>query len=146
MDYDYNRSAFRSVIKAAGIHPLAVAYCSCVLLELSIKQHLALCSSADNGGHNLPALLQRIGLRHARYLAVCNALQRQLADSLRILCSQGRKGTPRTVPSGSFPHIRYLRHQSDWELPRSPDGDVAALNAILQRIISFLTSSIGVNV
>jgi len=146
MDYDYNRKAFRSVIKATGIDPLATAYCSCVLLELSMKQYLALCSSPDNGGHNLSSLLQRIGLRHARYKAVCNALQIQLADSLRILFSQGRNGTSRTVPSDSYPHIRYLRHQSDWELPHSPEVDVAALNAILQRVISFLTSSIGVNI
>ena len=78
MDYDYNRKAFRSVSKAVGIEPLAAAYSSCVLLELSLKQHLALISSTGNGGHNLPYLLQRVGLQHKRYLSLCNALQQQL--------------------------------------------------------------------
>jgi hypothetical protein len=146
MDYDYNRKAFRSVIKAAGVDPLAGTYCLCVLLELSIKQHLALCSSASNSGHDLPYLLQRVGLRHRTYHAVLNSLQLQLANSLKALSSQGRDGQARFVPSNSYPHIRYLRHASDWGTPSSSDSDIASLKGILQRIISLLGKSLGIAV
>jgi|SRR5579863_6265625 len=146
MNYDFNRRAFKSVIRAANVEPLATVYCSCVLLELSLKQHLALVSSAANGGHDLPNLLQRIGHGNRRYLAVCNALQQQLADSLRSLFSQGRDGTARSVPSNSYPHIRYLRHTSDWTASCSSDAEIQALNGFLQRVISLLVKNIGVNV
>jgi len=146
MDYDYNRRAFRSVCSANGIEPLAAAYCGCILLELSLKQYLALCTSGGNGGHNLPDLLLRVGLRNPSHTATLNSLQRQLAGSLRILFSQGKDGLPTPVPTSSYPFIRYLRHDSDWGTSNSSDVDITLLTNVLQRITSFLTASLGVAV
>lgn len=146
MNYDYNRKAFRSVCKATGIEPLAATYCSCVLLELSLKQHLNLTASASNGGHDLPALVHRVGQIHSRHAVVCNALQRQLGDSLGKLYSQSRMGVPRSVPMNSYPYIRYLRHDSDWPSDCTSEGDLVALHALLQRVISVLAYTIGVSV
>lgn len=144
MEYDYNRNAFRTVTTATGVAPLVVAYCSCVLLELSIKQHLGMVSAGSNSGHNLPYLVQRLGLIHSRYRPVCNALQMQLGDALRNLHSQGKNGAPRPVPSDSYPYIRYLRHNSDWIPPSSSDADITALNGLLGRIISLIRNQLSV--
>jgi len=146
MDYDYNRAAFRSVCEAAGVHSLAVVYCSCVLIELSLKQHLGLTSTPLNSGHDLPQLIHRLGMRNGKYQSVCNALQRQLSDAIRVLVSQGKSGAARNVPSNSYPHLRYLRHSSDWPSGCSSEHQLAALKALLQRIISFLRRQIGVMV
>jgi len=146
MHYDYNRAAFRSVCQATGVNSLAVAYCSCVLLELSLKQHLNLISSALNSGHDLPQLVHRLGIQHTRYQSTCNALQRQLGDALRALFSQGRGGIARSIPSNSYPHLRYLRHSSDWPSSCSSDVQIAALNSLLQRIQSLMKRQLGVAV
>jgi hypothetical protein len=145
MDYDYNRKAFRSVRATIDAELLVSAYNTCILLELSLKQHLNLCSTSGNGGHNLPYLLQRIGSQHGKYLAVCNVLQKQLGDSLHALFSQGRDGKARSVPSDSYPHIRYLRHESDWPSQRSSDADLRRLNGVLQRITSWLITTVKVD-
>jgi hypothetical protein len=146
VDYDYNRAAFRSVYQSPGVRPLALAYCSCVLLELSLKQHLGLISSPMNQGHDLPQLVHRLGLRNSKHLFTCNALQVQLRYALTKLFSQGKDGTPRTVPGDSYPHLRYLRHSSDWPQKSSPDQDIATVNSLIQRIISFLSNNVGVAV
>ena len=144
MHFDHNRAAFRSVRSATGVAPLVVAYCSCILLELGLKQHLNLITTANTAGHNLPYLIQRLGLAHSRHRVTCIALQSQLTDCLRGLQSQGKNGLPSPVPPNAYPHLRYLRHNSDWVAQASSDTDIALLNALLHRIISFTQSSIGV--
>jgi hypothetical protein len=146
MYFDHNRLAFRSVRSAPGVAPLVIAYCSCVLLELSLKQHLNLTITANNIGHDLPQLIQRLGLTHVRQRPTCSALQVQLADCLRRLCVQGKNGSPSRVPPNSYPHLRYLRHVTDWNSETSSDSDVKTLVALLNRIISFVQSSVGVTV
>ena len=146
MNYDYNRKAFRSVCAASGIEPLATSYCACILLELSLKQHLNLVSTVSNSGHDLSALILRLGQAHRKHAATCNSLQSQLGYALRNLYSQGRNGVARTVPPNSYPHIRYLRHSSDWLSDCSSDVEVVALKSLLQRIITYFSYTIGVNV
>ena len=142
MHFDYNRVSFRSVVNAPGVHSLAVAYCSCVLLELSLKQHLNLASC----GHDLPHLILRLGLAHRRHQTACNALQRQLSDALRKLFCQDKNGSHKPVPSHSYPYIRNLRNSSDWTSFSSSDTDLLNLENLLQRIISYLSTQIGINV
>ena len=144
MYFDHNRLAFRSVRSAPGVAPLVIAYCSCVLLELSLKQHLKLVETANNPGHDLPHLIQRLGLTHARQRPTCSALQVQLTDCFRRLHAQGKNGAPVKVPANAYPHLRYLRHTSDWNSDTSSDGDLASLISILDRIISFTQFSVGV--
>ncbi|MCU1326107.1 MAG: hypothetical protein JWN34_1477 [Bryobacterales bacterium] len=144
MNYTYNRAAFRSVCDAPQVHPLASAYCACVLLELSLKQYLSTNVAALYEGHDLPRLLQRVGLRNSRYALTCNALQRQIADALRGLQSHEKDGNPCAVPSRSYPYLRYLRHSSDWPAPSSCDAEIRALNGLLQRTLDLLRRQIGV--
>jgi hypothetical protein len=146
MDYDYNRAAFRTVCQSSGIHPLALKYCSCVLLELSLKQHLNLTSTSGNGGHNLPELVALLGNQHPRYRMSCNALQQQLANSLRRLQSQGKRGQAGSIPSRSYPNMRYLRHSSDWAVDCSTDQDLISLLSLVQRLNSFLLKTMRVPV
>jgi len=146
MEYYYNRNAFRTATNAPGVAPLVLAYCSCILLELSIKQHLGMVSAGSNSGHNLPYLVQRLGLTYSRYRPLCSALQMQLGDALRNLHSQGKDGAPRAIPSDSYPYIRYLRHNSDWAAPSSSDADIMALNGLLNRIISLIRNQLRVAV
>lgn len=145
MDYDYNRLAFRSVVNAPTVEPLAATYCACVLLELGLKQHLKLCSTSLNGGHDLPQLLQRVSNRTPRVSPVVNSLQAQLAFSIAKLISQGKSGQARTVPANSYPHIRYLRHSQDWPAQHSSEADLKSLQQILKRISHYLTTSAGVS-
>lgn len=146
MNYTYNRAAFRSVCDTPGVHPLADAYCTCVLLELSLKQYLTSTGPLVDHGHDLPTLLQRVGLKHTRYTFACNALQRQIADALRSLRSQAKDGSPCSIPSRSYPYLRYLRHDSDWPAPSSSDAEISALNGLLKRALDLLRKQIGVNV
>lgn len=146
MNYAYNRTAFRSVCDTPGVHPLATAYCHCVLMELSLKQYLAVSASPVNEGHDLPTLIQRVGLKNRRYLGFCNALQRQLADALRGLHSQGKDGGACIIPSRSYPHLRYLRHESNWPSPCNSDTDIDALNNLLKRITHLFRNEIRLNI
>ncbi len=146
MHYDYNRTAFRSVSVATGVAPLAMAYCSCVLLELSLKQHLGLVATRGNGGHDLPTLIQRLGLAHSHHRATCSSLQAQLSRVLVSLHSQGRDGTARAVPSSSYPYMRYLRHSSDWGNSANSDAEIATLLSVVKRITFFLKNSVGVGI
>jgi len=145
MTFEYNRKAFRSACNANGIELLATAYCSCVLLELSLKQHLGMISVGNSVGHNLPFLVHRLGL-NMKYQRDCNALQAQLAALLANLYSQGTDGNPRRIPSNSYAHLRYLRHSSDWATHASSDGDISMLYGLLRRIIHLIKGSIGVSV
>ncbi len=144
MNYDYNRAAFRSVCTASGIHPLASAYCTCVLIELGLKEHLGLILASSNGGHDLPWLISRIGLISPKNKSTCSALQSQLQTALVKLFSQHKDGTAKSIPGRSYPHLRYLRHASDWPSQSSPDSDINDLNSLLKRIFSFLRTKIGV--
>ena len=143
MEYDYNRRAFQSVLNATNVDPLAAAYCLCVLLELSLKQHLNLCTSPSNAGHDLPQLLQRVGLKQPLHRTTCNALGPQLSALLARLHCQSKDGTARLVPQNSYPYLRYLRHSSDWETQSSEDADLKSLLAHLKRVSFFLKVSVG---
>ena len=145
MDYDFNRRAFRSVFDTPGIDPLATIYCACILLELSLKQHLNLCSTAGNGGHDLPQLLQRTAISNPRIRGLIASLSPQLSSSLSKLFSQSKKGTARNIPANSYPHIRYLRHSSDWPSQSSSDQDLCQVLALLKRIMHLLKYTAGVS-
>ncbi len=145
MDYAYNRRAFRSVRNASNIEPLALVYCELVLTELGIKESLRFCQTPHNGGHNLPQLIQRVALRNPRAGVALNSLQVQLASALTALFSQSKLGTARNVPATSYPHIRYLRHSSDWPSQCSSDADLTALSSLMKRIMHLLTTGAGVS-
>lgn len=146
MTYAFNRSQFLQICGGGGtaIPPLAVAYCSLVLIELSLKDHLRLVSGTGNGGHDLPTLMNQLGtgLRGADK-GTCNSLSTQLQNALSRMWCQGRQGRPQRVPSHSYPYIRYLRHVSGWPADRSTDADLAHLISVIASIRHFLAARIG---
>ena len=142
MDYDYNRKAFRSTRTLTGLEPLAFVYCSCILLELGLKQHLGFVNTLNNGGHNLPKLLQQVSVRHPQHKVVCDALKTQLEGALMGIFCQGKKGAMQKVPPSSYPHIRYIRHSSDWPMDATTDAELASLKGLIERIFNHLTKSV----
>jgi len=142
MPFDYNRNVFRAVRGVPGVAPLAAAYCSCILLELSLKQYLGLIGTPQGGGHNLPHLLNRIGARHPQHKPICNVLRTQLENIASGIFCQGNDGNPKRVVASAYPNIRYVRHDSDWTQDCTSDDKIANLKAHLDRIINFLTKSI----
>ena len=146
MDYDYNRDMFRHIHRSTSLPLLVRTYGTCVLLELSLKQHLGLVSTAHNAGHDLPQLIRKLGQAHPKSAAGCNALQKQLADSLKKLYCQGRGGTPQKVPPHSYPYMRYLRHANDWPTNSTIESDIVKLDAILQGILTFANINVGVSI
>lgn len=145
MDYAYNRKAFRSVYVAPGVEPLAIAYCELVLTELALKENLSFCQTAQNGGHDLPQLIHRVAIRNPSVGISLNALRVQLASALSALFSQSKNGTARNVPSNSYPHIRYLRHISDWPTHSSSDADLLRVSTLMKRIMYLLKTRAGVS-
>jgi hypothetical protein len=115
-----------------------------VLLELTIKQRLNLITTGANGGHDLPGLIHRLSRLDPKATTVLTSKQRQLSDSLRALHSQGKDGTAQNVPSNSYPHMRYLRHSSDWQTDASSDDDIIKLLAVVQSIEYFLKVTLKV--
>ena len=144
MEYDFNRKAFRSLRTAYGVDPLAVLYGSCVLIELGLKQNLGLLSTSSNTGHNIPALLHRVSVSYTMHRSVCNVLKTKFETELNAIFCHGRGGNPQMVPSSSYPYLRYIRHSTDWLNDSSTDADIQNLNALVDRIINFLTHTVGV--
>jgi hypothetical protein len=138
MNYDFNRKAFRSLRSVPGLEPLAVIYGGCVLLELSLKQHLGLVQGVCNAGHDLPQLLHRTSLLQPKLSIPCLTLKTQLENQLNALFTQGRDGNPRPIPAQSYPYLRYLRHDSDWSKDASNDSQIVALRGLIDRIINLL--------
>lgn len=140
MHYDYNKKAFRTLLQAADIDPLIAAYGGCVLIELALKQALDLTSSMGNGGHNLGMLIDQMAQRQPKQKINYDALKAQLNNSLKLLFCQGRKGIAQETPTGSYPHIRYLRHTSDWNSDCNTDDEIKSFYALIQRIINHLST------
>lgn len=145
MDYEYNRKAFRAFRNAQSTEILPHVYLSCILLELALKQYLGLVKHTGNGGHNLPRLLQQLSIRHPRQKIVCDALMISLGNCLSSLYCQGKSGQPQRVPASSYPHLRYIRHTSDWQTEASTDDEIRNLKGIVDRIVNHLSKSVNIS-
>lgn len=129
-----------------GVAPLVRVYSACILIELSLKEHLGLVTTSGNGGHNLPALIHQLGLTVPAHAAACNALKTQLTTALGQFYSQGINGQPQPVPASSYPYLRYVRHSADWSTSCCLDADIINLGTLVDRIIHFLQHDVGVSV
>lgn len=137
MSYNYNREAFRAG-SHASLPILLRTYCALVALELGLKDHLGLSDSSDNGGHDLPDLLNRVKLDNRRASACINAIQTQLRNHLTCIRCQNRSGRAQSIPAQSYPHVRYMRHTSDWASDCSTDNHLHAVLTTVQKLISSL--------
>lgn len=146
MKYDCNRRAFRQAFALTGIETFLAAYTGCVLLELSLKQALGFVESPNNGGHDLLHLLTQVAQRNPKHAHACRAFNAQILNTSKNLICQGRNGRPSPMPPSSYPHLRYLRHSSDWSSDATKDEDIKKFLGLIQRIASYLQSAIKIAV
>ena len=144
MGYSYNRTAFKAVRTHLELPPLLLSYCSLVLAELALKEHLNLVGSSAHCGHDLPQLLDRLRPGTEGGKRSLAAMKTQFRQRLAKLRCQTRKGIPGFVPESSYPHIRYLRHADDWSADHSTDADVKQLKIMVDRLLDFLSRDIRV--
>ncbi len=122
MPHKYPRNAFLTVGTGHGNHVLVRLYSVLVAMELAFKDN----SHADTGswtsGHNVPSMMS----------AVDAALGTRLGNALGQLRCTALDGNAASVSASVYPHIRYLRHETDFPPPHisSSDGDIEETLAI----------------
>lgn len=148
MQYDYNRAAFRSVAEAPDTPVLVGAYCSCVLLELSLKQYLSSVSVNYNLGHDLASMLHYVAIKQGTSWTHTPlvAFQAQIRNALTKLATHDKSGTATYVRGNMYPDMRYCRHQEDWTIPHSTDDDIRTLLGVLGKTIDFIRRRLGISV
>jgi hypothetical protein len=144
MPYQYNRRSFLNPTTSAGTTLLSAAYLRLVGIELLLKEKLPPGAVNHNNGHDIPTLLHTFasGLPHP-HSASLQALSVPLANGIANLWCEGFNGH-RAVPARSYPYMRYLRHDSEWSAPNSPDSDIQTLLVVIQQIQHQLTQATGV--
>jgi hypothetical protein len=138
MAYTYNRNAFKAG-RAESLPILLRTYCSLVALELGLKDVLGLPESPDNAGHDLPDLLNQLKKQNKRATPSINCIQTQLRNQLTAIRCQGIRGMAQSVPAQSYPHIRYMRHSTDWQSDSSTDHQLRVVLSTVGKLVSSLT-------
>lgn len=146
MAFTYNRSAFRAPVTAPNqpCSPLLGAYATLVALELFIKDYLALYPPSVPATHDIPKLLKTLaGHLGKKYSGPILSMATQLSSKLSNLWCKGKDGNATPVPSHSYPYIRYLRHDSDWDISASTDEELEGVLIISKQIIHTLHKATG---
>ena len=99
MPHAYNRQAFKSGISPTS--PLLSLYCSLVLVELAVKDHVV----PRPRGHYVTVWLTNL---------VNASLAQQLRTALAKLTCTDANGNPAPVSADRYPDLRYLRHELDY--------------------------------
>jgi hypothetical protein len=99
LPHTYNKQAFANGIVVAS--PLLSLYCSLVIIELAVKDHLAPWPT----GHKVIEWLTSLGEP---------SLAQQLRTALMVLQCTDRSGNQAPVSGDQYPDLRYLRHDSDF--------------------------------
>jgi hypothetical protein len=113
-------------------------YCALVSLELGLKDFLGLTESPGNGGHDLPDLLNQVKQHDQRLAGPINSIQTQLRNRLSSVRCQGKAGTAHSIPARSYPYLRYVRHEQDWDADYSTEGQLQDVHNIVQKLFSTL--------
>lgn len=103
MRHTYNKAAFTS--GAISTNSLLSLYCSLVVLELALKEHLYQTSPNWKTGHRIIDWLNELGE---------TSLSMQLSTKLSALYCTALSGTEVSVRPDKYPDIRYIRHESDF--------------------------------
>lgn len=146
MAFTYNRSAFRAPVTAPNqpCSPLLGAYATLVALELFLKDHLTLYVASVPTSHDVPKLLKTLaGHLEGKHSGPISSLALQLSTKLANLWCKGKDGNAIPVPSSSYPYMRYLRHDSDWDSSASTDEELNGVLSISKQIIHTLYKAIG---
>lgn len=114
MRHSYNKLSF-NVAATDHSNLLLSLYCSLVVLELTIKEHIHQSSGSWTGGHNIIDWL-------TNDLAE-SSLGLQLSTKLSALYCTSRSGSDIPVDATRYPDIRYLQHETDF-LGKSTDNQI----------------------
>lgn len=123
MPHRYNVAAFQAGVLPA--HPLLQLYCSLVVVELALKDSSA---SWPTVGHDVPQLLADFGE---------SALSVQLQGKLAALKCTGKDGSETPVRAAHYPHLRYLRHESDYP-GKVKDAELRGVLAVVADVMLVL--------
>lgn len=146
MAFTYNRSAFRAPVTAPSqpCSPLLGAYATLVALELFIKDYLTPYVASVPTSHDIPKLLKTLsGHVGGKYSGPILSMALQLSTRLSNLWCKGKDGKAMPVPSHSYPYMRYLRHDSDWDISASTDEELDGVLLISKQIIHTLHKATG---
>lgn len=117
--FSYSRRAFRQAILLRTDAPLLTLYCELVELELALK---AYSKSFFKDGHDLPTMLGVVhyganvqeALRRDRTRSfVGTTLHNALLNRLVEVAFLDKKGHPQKGCADNYPHLRYVRHDTD---------------------------------
>jgi hypothetical protein len=128
MVHTYNQRSFKSATSNFN-NPLVSLYCSLVLLELAIKDHLHKSGSWKSGHHIIDWLSNDLGE---------TSLGSQLSSKLSVLYCTSRSGIEVTVDPNRYPDIRYIRHETDFS-GKSTDAQIQEALEIIKDIRLVLT-------
>lgn len=102
--YDYNKKSFK--FGDPG-NLLLTLYCKLICLELFLKERIP-----NFNDHNVPDKLVEFTSNHSPTITIGVNLGSELR---KLYCSDKFNPlTGRNVPQNSYPHMRYLRHESDF--------------------------------
>jgi hypothetical protein len=137
MPAHFNIAAFRATASILGVNHLAKAYCTCVHIELALKE----VAPAGRWGHDIGAMLQRIQAHTPALTSRLPAHAAQFRSAINRLWCQSIKGLPEKARTDKYPDIRYVRHSSDWPTEASNDVDIQYLNSTLEMMLFFLRTN-----
>lgn len=129
MRHSYNQQSFQ-IGASNSSNPLLCLYCSLVVLELSIKDHLHQSGSWRKGHSIIDWLTNELGE---------TSLGTQLDSKLSALYCTCRDGTEVNVEANRYPDIRYLRHENDFP-GKSTDDQLKEALEIIKDIRTSLTN------
>ena len=94
--------------------------------------------------HDIPKLLKTLaGHLGVKYSGPILSMALQLSTKLANLWCKGKDGNATPLPSHSYPYMRYLRHDSDWESSASTDEELDGVLLISKQIIHTLHKATG---
>jgi hypothetical protein len=129
MPHSYNQQSFKTGTSDSS-NPLLCLYCSLIVLELSIKDHLHRSGSWKTGHSIIDWLTNELGE---------TSLGTQLESKLSALYCTHKNGSEVNVDANRYPDIRYLRHETDFP-GKSTDDQLKEALEIIKDIRTSLTS------
>jgi hypothetical protein len=137
MPLTFNISAFKGTAALVGCSPLVKAYCTCVQIEIALKE----VAPPGNWGHDVAGMLERIQAHTPVSTGQLFGYAASYRTVMKMLWCRSKGGGADRVSPLNYPAIRYLRHSSDWSSDASADADIQRLNSNLQMLLFFLRNN-----
>lgn len=127
--HSYNQRTFLS--GAQSDQPLLALYCNLVAIELALKDSLRQRDGKWRGGHDLKKLLKE-------YKQSFSSKATELADKLEGLSCTDMDGSQAPIKIKSYPEMRYLQHNEDFNESSSDNERIYEALKLAQKITGTL--------